>query len=115
MPQAPATANLDITTLCALVSGLTHGAAHRADAAALALLHKGWFQARGGPGAEHSIWFCLELALSVSQVHQAHTNVISGWAADLKYSQGRSPVTVKVDNVGGWEGVLARMPCSLFM
>lgn len=66
VPQAPVVANLDITTLCALVSGLTHGAAHRADAAALALLHKGWFQARGGPRAERSIWFWLELALLVS-------------------------------------------------
>lgn len=48
VPQAPAVANLDITTLCSLVSGLTHGAAHRADAAALALLHKRWFKARAG-------------------------------------------------------------------
>ena len=57
VPQAPAVANLDITTLCSLVSGLTHGAAHRADAAALALQHKRWFKARGGPCAKHLIRF----------------------------------------------------------
>jgi hypothetical protein len=45
VPPAPAAANLDITTLCALVSELSHGAARAAGAGAQAALSPG-FQAR---------------------------------------------------------------------
>jgi len=45
VPPAPAAANLDITTLCALVSELSHGAARAAGAGEPAALSPG-FQAR---------------------------------------------------------------------